>query len=82
VQALVHVLVLARLVGRDNTGVHAGVKAGAHAQGPCFCWSKGAVHGRDGRDSRRRTLEHDFILVYAIRMYISTYQVLDFFCTD
>ncbi len=47
--------VLARPVGRDNTGVHAGVKAGAHAPGPCFGWSKGVVHGRDGRDSPRRT---------------------------
>ncbi len=42
--------VLARQVASDNTGVHVGVKAGAHVQGPCFGWSKGAVDDRDGSD--------------------------------
>ena len=45
-------------MGRDSTGVHAGVKAGAHVLGPCFGWSKGAVDDRDGRDRPRRTPEH------------------------
>ena len=48
---------MAQLVARDNTGVHAGVKAGAHAQGPCFGWSKGAVDDRDGRADPRSTPE-------------------------
>ena len=55
---LVHLRVLARPVGRDTTGGHARVKAGAHAQGLCFGWSNGAVDDRDGRDRPRRTPEH------------------------
>ncbi len=54
----VHVRVLARPVGLDITGVHAGVKAGAQAPGPCFGWSKGAVDVRDRRDSPLRIPEH------------------------
>jgi hypothetical protein len=49
-------------VGRDNTGVHRGVKAGAHAQGPCFDWSKGAVVVCDGRDDSLFTPEHKGML--------------------
>ena len=45
-------------MGRDNAGVHVGVKAGAQAQGPCFGWSKGAVDVRDGRDDPMLTPEH------------------------
>ncbi len=43
--------VLARPVGRDHTGVQAGVKAGVHAQVPIFRCSKGAVHFRGGHDA-------------------------------
>ena len=49
--------IVAQPVARDNTGVHAGVKAGAHAPGPCFGWSKGAVDDRDGRADPRSTPE-------------------------
>ena len=45
--------VLARPVGRDHTGVQAGVKAGVLELVPCFRWSKGAVHFRGGRDAPR-----------------------------
>ena len=49
----VHVRVLARPVGRDHTGVQAGVKAGVSEPVPCFLWFKGAVHFRGGRDAPR-----------------------------
>ncbi len=58
----IHVRVLARLVADENTGVHAGVKAGAHGLGPCFDWSKGAVAVRDGRDDPQITPEHKGML--------------------
>ncbi len=45
-------------MGRDNTAINAGVKAGAQAPGTCFGWSKGAVDVRDGRDSPQSTPEH------------------------
>ncbi len=47
-----------RIGPTDNTGVHAGVKAGAHAPGPSFDWSKGAVAVCDGRDDPLLTPEH------------------------
>ncbi len=58
----VHVRVLARPVARDNTGVHAGVKAGAQAPVPYINWSKGAVTVRDGRDAPQITPEYKEML--------------------
>ncbi len=49
--------VLARPVGRDHTGIQAGVKAVVLEPVPCFRWSKGAVHFRGGRDAPRIALE-------------------------
>ncbi len=49
-------------MARDNTGEHDGVKAGAHAQGACFGWRKGAVAVRDGREDSQLTPEHKGLL--------------------
>ena len=50
--------VLARPVGRDHTGVQAGVKAVVLQPVPRFRWSKGAVPFFGGRDGPRIAPEH------------------------
>ena len=50
--------VLARPVGRDHTGVQAGVKAVVLQLVPRFRWSKGAVPFFGGRDGPRIAQEH------------------------